>query len=64
MVISNPFIKVKPFIIYNLKTNDSYVVLDINIQKRYTFYYDFIKKERIFGFQCDDDGSIIQRMIY
>lgn len=35
----------RPFIIHNLKTNDSYIILPIKENKYYKLLYDFLKKE-------------------
>jgi hypothetical protein len=35
----------RPFIIHNLKTNDSYIILPIKENKHYKLMYDFKQKE-------------------
>ena len=45
-LIDTNILQKKPFIIYNEKTNDSFIILNINKEKKYLFYFDYLNKER------------------
>jgi hypothetical protein len=53
----------KPFIIYNQKTLDSFIILNINEQKKYLFYYNWNNKERTIQFVNNSD-NIKKKFIY
>lgn len=54
----------RPFVIYNQKTNDSYIILNINKEKKYLFYYDNFNKERTIRFFNEASGIDDKRFIY
>jgi len=47
----------KPFIIYNLKTMDSFIVLNIDNNKKYLFYYNWDNNERTIQFINESNNT-------
>lgn len=47
------FLLNRPFIIYNQKTNDSFIILNINDNKKYILYFDWFNNERTNRLEID-----------
>ena len=48
---------IRSFIIYNQKTNDSFVILNINSKKKYILYFDWYNKERTIQIPLDTNDN-------
>ena len=46
LLIKRDFLLSRSFIIYNQKTNDSFIILNINNNKKYILYFNWYFKER------------------